>query len=141
VKKPNGGTGTFQLKNTVFCIDFTMNLVLFRLLRERGYYWNNKGKNNYLAGYNDTIICTMEEIYGQQVIEYVLNQSCNAIMVPSQSRVEYRKPKRTSRYSKPSSKGDTKLWHLRMGYPGPQSLHHLEMNMIGAKCSTCTCLG
>jgi hypothetical protein len=49
VTRPNRGIETLRLKNAAFCTDFATNLVSFRLLRERGYYWNNKGRNNYLA--------------------------------------------------------------------------------------------
>jgi hypothetical protein len=56
VMRPNGGTGTLRLKDAAFCTDFTTNLVSFRQLREKGYYWNNKGMNNYLARHDDTVI-------------------------------------------------------------------------------------
>jgi hypothetical protein len=56
--------GILQLKNIVFCTDFTMNLVLLRLLQERGHYENNKGMNNYLVKHNHSIIYIIEEIYG-----------------------------------------------------------------------------
>jgi hypothetical protein len=69
VTRPNGGIGTLRLKNAAFCTNFATNLVSFQLLRERGYYWNNKGRNNYLARHDDTVICTMEEIHGQQHLQ------------------------------------------------------------------------
>jgi hypothetical protein len=133
VTRPNGGIGTLRLKNAAFCTDFATNLVLFRLLREKGYYWNNKGWNNYLARHDDTVICTMEEIYRQQVLEYVPYRSSNTVTVANRSREAVRKPKRTSRHPKPPSKSDAKLWHLQMGHPGPLSLHHLGRNTIRAR--------
>jgi hypothetical protein len=92
VTQPNGRIGTLQLKNAAFCTDFTTNLVSFRLLRKRGYYWNNKGWNNYLARHDDTVICTMEEIHGQQVLEYVPHRSSNAVTVANRSREAFGKP-------------------------------------------------
>jgi hypothetical protein len=65
LKRPNGGKGTLQLKNIAFCTDFAINLVSFRLLREKGYHWDNKGHNNFLARRDDTTLCTMEEHHGQ----------------------------------------------------------------------------
>ena len=64
LKRPSGGKGTLRLKNAVFCTDFATNLVSFRLLREKGYYWENKGSNNYLAQQDDTVLCMMEEHHG-----------------------------------------------------------------------------
>jgi hypothetical protein len=81
VTRPNGGIGTLRLKNAAFCTDFAMNLVSFWLLREKGYYWNNKVWKNYLARHDDTVICTMEEIHRQQVFEYVPHRSSNDVTV------------------------------------------------------------
>jgi hypothetical protein len=53
--RPNGDTGTLRLKDAALCTDFATNLVSFRRLREKGYYWNNKGTNNYLARHDDTV--------------------------------------------------------------------------------------
>ena len=133
LKRPSGGKGTLRLRNAAFYIDFATNLVSFRLLREKGYYWEKKGSNNYLAQQDDTVLCTMEEHHGQQVIEYVPTQSCNTASLSRWFRQHHRKPKATSRQPRPASRGDARLWHLRMGHPGPMSLHHIGMNAVGVK--------
>jgi hypothetical protein len=55
VTKPNGSKGMLRLKEVAFCTDFATNLVSFRLLREKGYYWDNKGERNFLARKDDSI--------------------------------------------------------------------------------------
>jgi hypothetical protein len=131
VMRPNRSKGTLRLKNVAFCTDFATNLVSFRLLREKGYYWDNKGDNNFLARKDNSIMCKMQEIHGQQVIDHVPLQSCNAAITSRLPRRERRKSRITSRHPRPASKGDAKHWHLRMGHPGPLSLHHLGIRAMG----------
>ena len=75
----------------------------------------------------------MEEHHGQQVIEYVTTQSCNAASLSNQFRYSHRKLKATLRQPRPVSKGDARLWHLHIGHPGPMSLHHIGTNTVGVK--------
>jgi hypothetical protein len=67
------------------------------------------------------------------VIEYIPTQSCNVASLRRWFQQHYRKPKATSRQPRPASRGDAQLWHLRLGHPGPMSLHHIGINGIGAK--------
>jgi transposase InsO family protein len=134
VKRPNNNKGVLRLKNVAFCTDFATNLVSFRLLRKKEYHWDNKGSNNYIARKDDTIVCEMKEIHGQQVIDYVPMQSFNIITITSRlPRYQRRQSRTTSRQPRAASKADAKLWHLRMGHPGPLSLHHLGLNAMGVK--------
>ncbi len=134
VTRLDGSKGILRLKSVAFCTDFATNLVSFRLLKEKGYYWDNKGTNNYLARQDDSIMCKMQEIHGQQVIEHIPLQSFNAMSIASRlPRRQNRKNRVTSRDPRPDSKGDARLWHLRMGHPGPRSLHHVGANTVGVK--------
>jgi hypothetical protein len=132
VTRPNGSKGTIRLKDVAFCTDFNTNLVSFDLLQKKGYYWDNKGDNNFLVRKDDTVLCTMEKRFGQQVIEYVpsgnVSSTFNSNRLPRR-----RKPRITSRDPRPDSKGDAKLWHLHLGHPGPMSLHQLGVNALGVK--------
>jgi hypothetical protein len=83
VNRPNGSRGTLRLKDVAFCTDFTTNLVSFRLLKQQGYYWDNKGNRNYLARQDDTILCKLEEIHNQQVIEYIPLDTQKAAFITS----------------------------------------------------------
>jgi GAG-pre-integrase domain len=132
VTRPNGSRGTLRLKEVAFCTDFNTNLVSFNLLQKRGYYWDNKGQNNFLLREDDSVLCAMEKRYGQQVIEYVPLGSVRSAFITS--RLPRRRKRRiTSKDPRPDSKGDAKLWHLRLGHPGPMSLHQLGVNALGVK--------
>lgn len=133
VTRPSG-KGILRLNDVAFCTDFNTNLVSFRLLREKGYNWNNEGSNNFMARKDKSIMCTMKEIYGQQVIDYVSLQSCNMVSITSRiPRHNRREPRASTWQPRPDSKGDARLWHLRMGHPGPLSLHHLGINAMGVR--------
>ena len=56
------------LKKIIFYIDFIINLMLFRLLKANSIFWNII--NNILFWKsNSMIICTLNEIAGQQVLK------------------------------------------------------------------------
>jgi transposase InsO family protein len=75
----------------------------------------------------------MDQIHRQQVIDYVPIDSMDQAFSASQlaSRLPRRRNKITSKDPRPKSKGDAMLWHLRLGHPGPLSLHHLGTRTIG----------
>jgi len=104
----------------------------FRLLRKQGYYWDNKEDNNLLVRKDASVLCQMEERHRQQAIEYVQPGSLKSAF--NSSRLPSRQQKRriSSRDVRPDSKGDARLWHLRLGHPGPMSLH-LGINALGVK--------
>jgi len=56
VTKLDKSKGILRLKDVAFYTDFNTNLVSFRLLQKRGYYWDNKGENNLLVQKDDTIL-------------------------------------------------------------------------------------
>ena len=107
ITKPNGSKGILRLRGVAYCADFATNLVSFRLLRKKKYHWNNKGDNNFLAREDETVLCTMQEIHGQQVIEYVPSTRVDTAFISS--RFPHRKRRITSRNPRPKSKGDAKL--------------------------------
>ena len=117
--------GILRLKNVAFCTDFATNLVSFKLLRDRGIYWDTR--KNVLVREDDTAVCNLKEIGGQQVIEEEPRQES--------AFATTRLRRRTSRDPRPASKGDALLWHARMGHPGPMSLHKLAANSLGVKLS------
>jgi transposase InsO family protein len=131
ITRPNGTKGTLRLRNVAFCTDFTTNLVSFRLLKQQGYYWDNKGDRNHVVRRDDTTLCKLEEIHNQQVIEYIPLDTQKAAFITS--RLPRRKQRITSKNPRPDSKADAHLWHLRMGHPGPLSLYHLGRHAKGVK--------
>jgi hypothetical protein len=113
-----------RLKNVAFCTDFVTNLVSFRLLKANGIFWNTVN-NTLFREIDSSIICSLKEIAGQQVIEENSRPSILAAQ-----RVQRRRGKPNSRMPRPASKGDGALWHARMGHPGPMSLHKLGANCL-----------
>jgi len=128
VTRLNGSKGVLRLKEVAYCTDFKTNLVSFRLLRNRGYYWDTR--NNYLVREDNSVLCKLEEIQGQQVLEFrpveSINTAFTASRIPRRRRVSSRDPR-------PASQGDGRLWHCRMGHPGPMSLHKLGANSLGVR--------
>ena len=57
VTRPDKSKGILRLRDVAFCTDFNTNLVSFRLLRKRGYYWDNKGDNNLLVRKDNSVLC------------------------------------------------------------------------------------
>ena len=129
VTRPDKSKGVLRLKDVAFCTDFNTNLVSFHLRQKRGYY----GDNNLLVRKDNTILCQMEERHGQQTIEYVRPGSSKSAFNSSRLSRHKRKCRASSRDVRPDSKSDARLWHLRLGYPGPISLHYLGLNALKVK--------
>ena len=50
------GTSIMRLYDVAYCEGFACNLVSLRLLRRKGYWWDNKSPNNYLRRKDDSIV-------------------------------------------------------------------------------------
>jgi hypothetical protein len=133
--------GVLRIRDAAYCPDFMTNLVSFLKLKQRGIFWNTE--KNYLYRANDkSIICSLQEIAGQQVINY------RPIERYPEAFAANRIPKRriTSRDPRPPKKGDGMLWHQRLGHAGPMAVHKLGQNSLGVKltgpsivqCSSCS---
>ncbi len=127
ITKENGAKGILRLKDVAFCPDFVTNIVSFRLLRAKGIHWNTIS-NTLFRESDSSLVCTLKEIMGQQVIEDNSEQLTASALAINRIR---RQRKATSRQPRPASKGDGALWHARMGHPGPMSLHKLGANSLG----------
>ena len=128
VKGPHGPQ-TLRLRDTAYCTDFQCNLVSFDKLQQRGYYWDTR--KELLMRENNTILCHLDRIKGQRVLEYVpastaRNRTFSAFATT-------RRRRRTTRDPRPSSFADGHLWHHRMGHIGRWPLHHLGKQVLGVK--------
>ena len=141
VKGPYGPL-VLRLRHVAYCTDFQCNLVSFAKLRERGYYWDTR--QNLLLRENETVLCRLDTIEGQQVLEHIpvnTRGGQSAFKAYQQRRL-----RRTTRDPRPDSVADGHLWHLRMGHIGPWALHHLGKSVLGARlrgpctteCTECT---
>ena len=67
VKSPTGPR-TLQLRDVAYCTGFQCNLVSFDKLRQHGYYWDTR--KDLLLRENDTVLCQLDTIKGQRVLEH-----------------------------------------------------------------------
>lgn len=126
VTKPNGSPGRLRLRNAAYCTEFNTNLVSFKLLRENGIYWDTI--KNQLIRKDGTILCQIQLLYGQFVLQYEPITKQNRHMAfNTQLR------RHTSRDPRPDAVGDGVLWHARMGHPGPLALQKLGANSLGVR--------
>jgi transposase InsO family protein len=121
------GKRVLRIKEAAYCPDFMTNLVSFANLKKRGIFWDTE-RNQLYRSTNKSVICTLTEIGGQQVINYR----------PIERRFEAfatnRLPRsKTSRDPRPLKKGDGLLWHHRLGHAGPTAIRKLGENALGTK--------
>ena len=132
ITKPNGSRGILTLRKVAFSTEFVVNIVSFHLLKKRDIFWDTK-KNNLIRGHDDSIICSLTEKAGHQVLEDLgdFHPSARRPKSAFQTATEKKRERITSRDPRPASKGDGHLWHARMGHPGPLSLHKLGTHCLG----------
>nr|XP_036575425.1 uncharacterized protein CTRU02_14669 [Colletotrichum truncatum]XP_036585130.1 uncharacterized protein CTRU02_05099 [Colletotrichum truncatum]KAF6781988.1 hypothetical protein CTRU02_14669 [Colletotrichum truncatum]KAF6794898.1 hypothetical protein CTRU02_05099 [Colletotrichum truncatum] len=58
-----------RLYNVAYCEEFATNLVSYRLLRQRGMWWDNRPGQNCVRRADGTLVCYLHDLHGQQVIE------------------------------------------------------------------------
>jgi len=72
IKQPIGGTRIMRLYDVALCEGIVCNLVSLRILRQKGYYWDNKPKTTLIRRSDDSILCSLEEKHDQFVLEDIL---------------------------------------------------------------------
>jgi Pol polyprotein len=132
VTRPNGSRGTLHLKGVAFCTDFQHKSCFFQPPSKKGILLGQQRTEQFLGPRRRlSPVCDGETLWSA-VIEYVPLGSVRSAFITS--RLPRRRKRRvTSRDPRPDSKGDAKLWHLRLGHPGPMSLHQLGVNALGVK--------
>jgi Reverse transcriptase (RNA-dependent DNA polymerase)/GAG-pre-integrase domain len=127
IKKGNS-PGILRIRNAAYCPDFMTNLVSFSNLKKRGIFWDTEQNRLYRA-IDQSIICSLKEVAGQQVINYKpIERQYQAFAV---NRIPRRRT--TTKDPRPPKKGDGKLWHCRLGHAGPMAIHKLGENSLGVK--------
>ncbi|KAL5371266.1 hypothetical protein DPSP01_014784 [Paraphaeosphaeria sporulosa] len=120
--KNQSGTTKLVLHDVAICPDLLCNLVSFRLLRQRGIWWDTQVDPTTLRGPDDAIIGNLTEIHGQWVLEY-----------ESLSHASHHARKITSRTKRAPQKASAMLWHKRLGHPGPAAIEHLVQQAEGVR--------
>ncbi|KAI1508876.1 gag-pre-integrs multi-domain protein [Pyrenophora tritici-repentis] len=116
------GTTKLVLRDVAICPEIVCNLVSFRLLRQRGIWWDTKSNPTNLRGPDDQVIGNLSETFGQWVLEYS--------PLP-QAFVHTRAI--TTRTQRGPKKASAMLWHKRLGHPGPAAIEHLVQQSEGVR--------
>lgn len=114
------------LKRVAYCPKIGTNLVSLRRLRQQGYWWDQRNKDDILRHNSGQALCRLTQHWDQYVLEYLPESMNRASFVAR--RLQYnswteRKPKRDSAIK----------WHRRLGHPGPRTLEHLVNRSKGAR--------
>lgn len=117
---------SIRLFDVAHCENFPCNLVSLRQLQKRGYWWDNRPAHNCIRTKDNIVVCDITDKYDQFVIESI-----------PEDRPEDAFVTRRHRFNSWTERGPTKaiarLWHLRLGHPGPQALEHLVNASRGVK--------
>jgi hypothetical protein len=114
-------TRLLHLYDVAYCPDLHCNLVSFRILRQQGLWWDTKSNPTVLRRRNNAAVATLQERYGQWVIEY------NDVEQPQGSFAT------TARTQHLRQRAKAVIWHKRMGHLGPQALEHFVHHSEGVK--------
>lgn len=126
VETSQSGTRILRLYDVAYCQGFACNLVSLRLLRRKGYWWDNKPPNNCLRIGNGSLTCELSDHHDQFVLEYIPQDL-------SRAAFHTRRNKINSWTKRAPSSTDQRTWHLRLGHPGPEALDHLVGHSQGVK--------
>jgi hypothetical protein len=140
VNSPQGPL-IMRLYDVAYCEGLACNLVSFRLLRRKGYYWNNRGTCNELRRKDGSIVCFLTDEHNQTVLESIPAQ------FSKQAFYARRNTFNSWTERAPSSASD-EMWHLRLGHPGAEALRHFQGHSRGVRvkraittveCDACAC--
>lgn len=105
------------LRDVAYCENFATSLVSLRLLRRKGYWWDNQWPSNSLITAEGIEIAELQDLFGQFVIE---NNPTATTAAFSTRRT------RTEQYNyRAPSIADAERWHRRLGHPGPVPMSHI----------------
>ncbi|KAG8664261.1 uncharacterized protein FPOAC1_013968 [Fusarium poae] len=137
LKSGDGSPTYLTLYNVALCTALTTNLVSFSKLRKRGYWWDTKPGNNCLRRADGSYLGEVEEINGQQVLEYRTSYepaaTLRAALIAEVSSKPRQRKQHTSWTPRRPLKGDSLTWHKRLGHPGPEVLRYLTTASRGVR--------
>ncbi|KAJ8129613.1 hypothetical protein O1611_g4017 [Lasiodiplodia mahajangana] len=120
------GERIMRLIDVAFCENFACNLVSLRQLRKKGYYWDNRPPNNCLRRKDGSVVCELKDKFGQFIIEDIPWDVTKAAFGIRRNRFN-------SWTERPPSAASERVWHLRLGHPGPEVLNHLPGHSKGVR--------
>ncbi|KAG7425149.1 hypothetical protein Forpi1262_v013685 [Fusarium oxysporum f. sp. raphani] len=120
LKSGDGSPTYLTLYNVALCTALTTNLVSFSKLRKRGYWWDTKPGNNCLRRADGSYLGEVEEINGQQVLEYRTSYEPAATL-------------RAALIAEKTAEGRLLNLAQRLGHPGPEVLRYLTTASRGVR--------
>ncbi|RYP32481.1 hypothetical protein DL768_011137 [Monosporascus sp. mg162] len=120
------GPRALRLYDVAHCEDFACNLVSLRQLRKKGYWWDNRGTNNFIRDKYDQVVATLIDKFDQFVIEDISATATHAALAAYRRNVN-------SYTARPPRIGDGTIWHLRLGHPGPEVITQLQSHTRGVR--------
>ena len=121
-----GKRRVFRLFNVACCERLVCNLVSLRQLRRRGFYWDTQPDPTILRRSDGSELCAVPEKLGQFVLEYVPNTMDKAAFATRRNEFNSWTGPRPRLVS-------ARVWHLRLGHPGPEALNHLQNAAKGVR--------
>lgn len=120
------GVERLVLHDVAICPDLLCNLVSFRVLKQKGFWWDTQAEPTALRRPNGTTIGELTEIHGQWVLEHQpLHRSVAQAALHTHTH--------TSRTQRRPQKASALLWHKRLGHPGPAAIEHLVHQSEGVR--------
>jgi len=114
------------LNRVAYCPQIGTNLISLRRLRQQGYWWDQRNRDDILRHNSGQALCRLTQHWDQYVLEYLPKSMERAAFVTRRLRYNSwteRKPQRDSAIK----------WHRRLGHPGPRTLEHLVSHSKGAR--------
>lgn len=128
IRTINGQRRILRLVDVAHCEKLVCNLVSLRQLRKRGFYWDTRQGITTLRRADGSELCAVPELEGQFVLEHIPIYANNAVFAIRRNQFNSwtrRRPRLAS----------ARMWHLRLGHPGPEALVHLVNAAEGVRIS------
>ena len=148
----NGKTFKMTVTNVAFAPEFLTSVVSWKLLKRKGVKWNSDTNE---MRYKGKLICQLldrhnHDVFTQKPITeetrnsgaiqaltaakdrawYFQDTSPNDITNIINENKVYKSVNMISSRASRTSSGSEKLWHLRLGHPGPESLKHIKSESV-----------
>ncbi|KAM4067972.1 GAG-pre-integrase domain-containing protein [Hirsutella rhossiliensis] len=121
------GPRCLRLTDVAFCENFACNLVSYKTLKRHGIWWDESpGQQSCLRASDWSIIGLVSQEHDQFVLEHIPSDVTRRAFFN-------RRNKYTSITQRSPQKVSAKLWHLRLGHPGPRAMEHLVNCSRGVK--------
>jgi len=118
VKGPKGRQYVIWLHDIAYCENFAYNLISFRKLSRRGYWWDTRPNQNCLKRADNTVFAYLTDKFDQFVLEDIPKDLSWASFFT-------RRNKFNSYTNRRPQWALARVWHLRLSHPGPLAIQHL----------------